>query len=49
MGESVSETFLAHIEEVLSRDQSGTLREKRGVSEFKDIFQDICSLPLQRG
>ena len=47
-GNPLAESFLAHIEEVLQRDQIDTLKETRVVSEFEDIFQDISSLPPVR-
>jgi len=47
-GNPFAEAFLAHIEEVLLRDQSVTLAETRVVCEFEDIFGDIPGLPPRR-
>ena len=47
-GNPLAEAFLAHIEEVLQREQSVSLSETRVVSEFEDVFQDIPGLPPRR-
>jgi len=47
-GNPFAEAFLAHIEEVLLRDQSATLAETRVVCEFEDIFDEIPGLPPRR-
>ena len=47
-GNPFAEALLAHIEEVLRRDQSIPLGETRVISYFEDVFQDILGLPPRR-
>ena len=47
-GNPFAEAFLAHIEEVMHREQSIALSETRVVSDFEDVFQDIPGLPPRR-